>query len=143
VGRRRDLLRRRPPPVPPGGDTSLGHATLDHGGVTYDAIPARIVRTDLGYEDHGIFTISIMFQWGSAVQGMPGWSFGKGDDRDLAGAFIRRVLAVTGRTRWKDVTGTTVYVLRADGAVRGLASLEDDAATVFVGQELFAAESTP
>lgn len=119
----------------------LTHGTLTHDGTTYEAVPARIARTDLGYEDHGIFTVTMTLEWGSSAQGMPGYQFGRGDEPDLVGAFLRRVLAVVKAERWEDVAGRSVYALRADGMVRGLASVDDDAQRVFIAADLFAKEA--
>lgn len=118
----------------------LNYGTLTHDGTTYEAIPARITRTMLGYEDHGIFTCSLAFEWGGGSQSAPGYSFGKGDDLDKAGAYVRRVLAVVGASRWEDVAGRSVYVLRADRMIRGIASVDDDGQRVFIAADLFADE---
>ncbi len=127
--------------VPDRGDEMLTYGTLTHDGVEYEAIPARITRTDLGYEDHGIFTVSIRFEWGGgSSQSMPGYGFGKDDDEDKIGAFLRRVLAVVGVTRWEDVPGKPVFALLDRRTIRGMASM--DGRTVFVAAELFADEVT-
>ncbi len=123
--------------------STLSYATLAHAGAEYEAIPARIARTDLGYQDHGIFTIGLYFEWGSGSQGMPGWSFGRGDAEDKVGAFVRRVLAVVGVSRWEAVAGSSVYVLRAGGVIRGLASVDDDGQRVFIAADLFVEDRAP
>ena len=120
---------------------TLNYGTLDHDGATYEAIPARIVRTAIGPEDHGIFTIQLGFEWSGSGQGMPGYQFGRGDERDLTGPYIRRVMTVVGVPRWEDVAGSSVYVLRAGGMIRGLASVDDGAQRVFIAADLFAEET--
>jgi len=117
---------------------TMTYASLVHNGIEYEAIPASIARTDLGWEDHGIFTVQIMFEWGPSGQGMPGYSFGGKEPTDpRLGAYLAAVLRVAGVGRWEDLRGRRVYMLRDGHMIRGLANLDDPEGNLFVPADLF------
>lgn len=85
---------------------------------------AKIASTFLGFEDHGILTMTVRFDYGKdGSQSMPMMSCGKHGDRpeawtdeDWVGGlacgmdFVRRMIEVCGVEEWDKVKGCTVLV---------------------------------
>ncbi|HMG44611.1 MAG TPA: hypothetical protein VK611_24975 [Acidimicrobiales bacterium] len=81
---------------------------------------ARIESTQLGPEDHGIFTAMVHLDYGGSAQGAGGY--------DLRGGrscyrFIEGVLQACNVDCWEKVQGCTVLALIEDERVCGLKSL--------------------
>lgn len=78
----------------------------------------KIESTQLGYEDHGIPTFFLTFDFGGAGQGFGGYAwaeYNKQEDRQegtAAGAdLILRILDACGVENWEDIVGKTMYAL--------------------------------
>ena len=68
---------------------------------------ARIERTMLGVEDHGIFTSMLYVTYGGqARQGVGGFAI-----KTVAGPFIQRTLEACGVESWEQLVGRTIHVL--------------------------------
>lgn len=97
-------------------------------------VNARIERTILGYEDHGIMTACLYLDYSGAGQMFGGYALdGKPVDREkgrvptpLCGAFIANVLRVTGVGSWEKVAGTYIRVDCDLGQVHGIGHLLKD-----------------
>jgi hypothetical protein len=82
----------------------------------------KITSTFIGFEDHGILSVSLHFDYGSAAQGIGHRCFGSHDEsRDPEGwrrghemgmDFIRRLLLACGVNQWEKLKGRTVFVTR-------------------------------
>ena len=69
-------------------------------------VNAKIERTMIGKEGHGIPTCNIMFTWSSSGQ-----SFGGYDMRhDAHKEFIQNVIDVAGVDTWEDLPGTFMRI---------------------------------
>jgi len=71
-------------------------------------ILARISRADLGFEDHGIFAVSLEFDYGGAMQGTGSYALSNAS----GGPFLEALLNAVGVSQWKDLEGKTVFVLK-------------------------------
>lgn len=83
---------------------------------------AKIERTHLGYEDHGIFSLTLHFSYGGSGQGFGPICLGG----ELAASLIEAVLKAAGVDSWEQLPGRTLYAVRGEGwngFVRGLAPL--------------------
>lgn len=83
---------------------------------------ARIERTMLGFEDHGIFTAFVFVNDGTGVQGFGG-RFLKGDFTDQ---FITGVLKVVGVDTWEELRGKHVRIDRGGGLLRRIGHIIED-----------------
>jgi hypothetical protein len=72
---------------------------------------AKIVRADIGFEDHGLFGFNIEFALGSSVHQGTGWYF---LSNEHGGPFIEAIMNAVGVTRWREMDGKTVYVLHEE-----------------------------
>ena len=78
----------------------------------------KIESTFLGYEDHGILTAYIQFDFGSSGQSAGGMMFSwrpqgeKEQFTDAGMAFVSGVLKACGVIQWEKLVGRTVFVLR-------------------------------
>lgn len=102
--------------------------------MTYQHTIAKIERTHLGYEDHGIFSLTVHFSYGSSAQGFGAIGLGH-SDASIAGPLIEAVLKAAGVDCWERLVGRTVYVVREEGwngLVRGMAPLPTEGGEGFV-----------
>lgn len=86
----------------------------------YEQKIAKITDTFLGFEDHGILTAFVTFDYGSSGQSLGPRSFGSQDEsRDPDGweeahasgmDYVRRLLLACGVDRWEQLKGRTVLV---------------------------------
>lgn len=102
---------------------------------TYWPQIAKITATHLGWEDHGIFSLALSFDYGGGSQGLGPINLGKGD-YDVAGEMIQAVMKAAGVREWGKLVGRTVYALR-DGSdysamIRGMAPLPTEGGEGFV-----------
>jgi len=85
---------------------------------------AKIESTFLGIEDHGIFTASIMLDYGKyGVQG-----FGQHDlsFKDYGIKYLRSVLEVLEVDQWEDLIGVNVRAKIKDGMIIGIGHIVND-----------------
>lgn len=102
--------------------------------MTYQHTIAKIESTRLGYEDHGIFSLTIGFSYGSAHQGFGAIGLGN-NETTIAGPLIEAVLKAAGVNCWEKLKGRTVYAVRDEGyngIVRGIAPLPTEPGRGFV-----------
>ena len=78
---------------------------------------AKIVRTMLGYEDHGILTCYLQLDYGVGVQSFGGYAFDQYDKqkKDRVGGaygteFVGRLLKTIGIEKWEDLPGKHIRV---------------------------------
>lgn len=86
---------------------------------------AKIERTHLGYEDHGIFSITVMFNYGGSSQGFGPIGFSE--------EVVKAIVDSAGP--WEDLVGRTVMAIRDDGhngLVRGIAPLPTERGEGFI-----------
>jgi hypothetical protein len=89
---------------------------------------AKISGTHLGFEDHGIFSVTIMFNFGHSGQ-----SFGPYATTDTN--IIVAILNACGVRSWEQLKGRTVYAVHDDGyngLIRGIAPLPTESGKGFV-----------
>jgi hypothetical protein len=107
----------------------------------------KIRKTMLGYEDHGIFTLSLDMDYGGTEQGAGGYcldQYDKSVERRVGTAygheFIIRTLKAVGARKWEDVAGKTILVLFEDdswGAIPvGIKNLPTEPGETFIFKEL-------
>lgn len=76
---------------------------------------AKIVSTNLGFEDHGIFTAHIRLAgdgWGVTVGGysLDGPTFGSQEMAEKCAGFIPEILRVVGVDKWEDLPGKYIRI---------------------------------
>jgi hypothetical protein len=94
---------------------------------------AKINNADIGFEDHGIFTVFIDLSYGDkSFQGISGYSLShsaKGSTGYLTIGepkgidFIMGIMKACGVDVWSKMKGRTIYALIEDGLVKGLEQL--------------------
>ena len=80
---------------------------------------ARITKTWLGYEDHGIMTSYITLNYGGSGQSFGGWCIG-GSYMDV---WVRGVLKVLNKRKWEEIIGEYVQADHDKGKVYGIRSI--------------------
>jgi hypothetical protein len=94
---------------------------------------AKIERTHLGFEDHGILTGSLHVNYGGAGQGIGGYSIAT-----VAGDYIKRTLEACGVRTWEELRGRTIYVLTdSNRRVVGIENLPTEPGGRFLFAEVF------
>jgi len=95
---------------------------------------AKIERTFLGFEDHGILTGFLHVTYGSAAQGIGGYTI-----TPVAGPYIERTLKACGVDSWEKLRGRTIYVLTDPSTrrVEGIENLPTEPGERFVFTEVF------
>jgi hypothetical protein len=94
---------------------------------------ARIERTHLGFEDHGILTGFLHVTYGSAAQGIGGY-----DITTVAGYYIKHTLKACGVDAWEKLPGRTIYVLTdANRRVVGIENLPTERGERFLFADVF------
>ena len=93
-----------------------------------EIVNARITSTQLGREDHGIFTAWLMLDYGGSGQGFGGYALdGKPPERRAGSErpgtafgceFIIRLLRTLDVERWEKLPGTVCRVECSDGRVK-------------------------
>jgi hypothetical protein len=89
---------------------------------------AKVTKTMLGFEDHGIFTAYVTLDYGGAAQSAGGFAFGG----EFTDRWLRGVIGAFGVSRWEDIPGRTIYALIEDGLVVGLEPLPFERGETFV-----------
>jgi len=77
----------------------------------YEKELARISSAELGFEDHGIFGVNINFEFESASQGTGWYTL----NNLTGGKLLSAIMQAAGVSRWEDLKGVPVYVLRDKG----------------------------
>lgn len=121
--------------------------------IEYERHVAKITRTFLGVEDHGIFTVNLWLDYGGSQQGAGGYALDSYDERIKRRVgtadgmeFVIRVLRACGVQSWEELKGRTIYALKdvADGnlgLVRGVEPLPTEPGERFVFADAFAVEA--
>ncbi len=78
----------------------------EQGTGTVTRTIARIERTYLGIEDHGILTGYLHVTYGGTAQGIGGYNI-----RGNGGEYVAAVLGACGVEQWEKLVGRTIYVL--------------------------------
>lgn len=92
-----------------------------------ERVNAKITRTMLGWEDHGIFTFNLQFDFGGSSQG--GGQLCLGNSKGihaLTGEVISGILKAAHVDSWEKLAGTHVVVLKEtgwSGTIRGIAPI--------------------
>lgn len=90
----------------------------EHG--KYEIRNARITKTMLGFEDHGLFTFMIDMYYGTnEAQGYGGYT----DTPAGMLETIKEILKVTGVEKWEDLKGQYVRVYISDGFIRSIGKI--------------------
>jgi hypothetical protein len=104
---------------------------------------AKVERTTLGYEDHGIMTCFLHLSFGSSGQGAGGYSLdapAPSDGHRVGTAFgmewIIRAMRACGVDEWSKVTGRTIFALREGSRIIGIAPLPTEPGEPFLFAEL-------
>ena len=105
--------------------------TLKYDGITYPVILGQIERTNLGYEEHGIFTAWVHVTGDSWGQGFGGYCLAGPSKEDTPEGtaygldVIIRILETVGVKQWENLIGRDVYLIQNSidpwGAVLGIA----------------------
>ena len=94
---------------------------------------AKIERTHLGFEDHGILTGFLHVSYGGATQGVGGYGIAT-----VAGQYLERTLKACGVQAWEDLRGRTIYVLtNSNRRVVGIENLPTEPGERFLFAEVF------
>lgn len=113
-----------------------------------DKIPykklAKIEETTLGFEDHGIFTVTLQLSYGggsmqAAGMHMLSYSPKENNYKPLGSSkgidYLIRIMRVCGVSEWSRIKGRTIYALFEDdnrgSYVRGIASLPTEGSEIF------------
>jgi hypothetical protein len=98
-----------------------------------ETINARIERTELGYEDHGLLTAWLFLDYGWGGQGFGGYCLDNYDQENrvrvptlVCGHFIMAVLRVVGVTKWEDIPGKYIRVDQDSGKVYRIGNIIKD-----------------
>lgn len=110
---------------------------VTHNNVAYEGRIETIDEAFLGWEDHGIFAMSLKFRDGSSYQGTPPYclsSRGKGTAFGLG--WVMAAMKVVGVEQFNELRGKQAIVLRPSpsGFISGIASLDGN--RVFIFEEL-------
>jgi hypothetical protein len=104
-----------------------------------EATIARIESTHLGYEDHGIFSLNVSFDYGGGSGQGTDHCVCSADSNRLADVYgIRLVKAIcdaAGVSNWESLKGRTVFVYRDpgwNGMVRGIGPIPTEKGTPFL-----------
>ena len=111
---------------------------------------AKIERTALGTEDHGIFTAHLFVNYGGSRQGIGGYALDEwvgprsSEGRRVGTAygmeFVARIIRACGVRSWEEVAGRTIFVLREsdqwNAKVLGIENLPTEPGERFVFEDL-------
>ena len=90
-----------------------------------ESVNARIRETHLGFEDHGVFTFSLMLDYGGSSQGFGHIGLGTGGER--AGDMVLGVLKALELAKWEDLPGKYCRVrIGKDGMVEEIGHILKD-----------------
>lgn len=108
-------------------------ASVEINGKNYELELGTVSSTHLGIEDHGLFTVSIMFDFGGSSQGLGHRMMGQ--DAEATGPFLKELLPIFKATTWEELKGKKVFVIR-DGSkytstIAGLVDVDQSKYIVF------------
>ena len=96
-------------------------------------VNARIERTSLGIEDHGILTAVLGLDYGGVGQGFGGYSldnWSNEDGRRVGTAygmeFVSRILKTVGVEKWEDLKGKHIRVDQEHNKIWGIGHIVND-----------------
>jgi hypothetical protein len=76
---------------------------------------AKVIKTYLGIEDHGLLTAYIHVEWGSSFnQGFGGYNLGCPDGRNYGALFVRGVLDALKLDSWEQLKGQYCRIRKED-----------------------------
>lgn len=110
----------------------------------YEIHLAKINKTYLGIEDHGIFSFNIDFEWGSGGQGTGFLGLNTWDENKrlishpASNILLEKILKIVGVYYWEELKGRSVYLIKETGwggFIKGLRSLFSEDYVIF--EELF------
>lgn len=94
---------------------------------------AKIERTHLGFEDHGILTGILRVNYGGAAQGIGGYTI-----TNVAGDYIARTLKACGVQTWEELRGRTIYILTdPNRRIVGIENLPTEPGEQFLFSDVF------
>lgn len=129
---------------------------MEHDVITYVEQIAKVERTFLGFEDHGLFTLTLSLDYGGSGQGA-GMACLDSPVKDESGRFLGRegtklghdyiigVIKAFGVDSWEQIKGRTVIALREpgyNGSVVGIRPLPTEPGTEFIFASVFPEEAT-
>ncbi|CAB4894635.1 unannotated protein [freshwater metagenome] len=94
---------------------------------------AKALSTELGYEDHGIFTAIVRLDYGGSGQGAGLYAL-KGDKGI---EFVRRMVDAFGVQSWEQIPGRTVIAVADYTKVHGIKPLPTEPGTAFMFDDLW------
>lgn len=94
---------------------------------------AKITKTFLGYEDHGIFTFALTLDYGGSGQGAGHIVLGD----EHTDRFIKGVLSACGVDSWEQIPGRTLYAYADHGKVYALEPLPTEPGERFALDDTF------
>jgi len=102
---------------------------------------AKVERTFLGFEDHGILTAFLHVSYGT---GGGGQGIGGFDLRVRGGRFLERLLKACGVDSWEQLKGRTFYALAESygDVVRGVEPLPTERGERFIFADLWAEDAS-
>lgn len=81
----------------------------------------KITSTQLGFEDHGIMTCFLMFDFGGTGQGFGGYGlddYDKAEEKRIGVAagmdMVMGIINACGISNWEEIEGKTMYALYED-----------------------------
>lgn len=103
--------------------------TITVDGVAYEADPATIEQSFIGFEDHGIFTAYLSFAGEAWIQSETARAWTPAQLQ----SYIQAVIRTLGVQSWEEVASQEVLVLRSSplGGIEGIAHRYEDRALVF------------
>ena len=78
---------------------------------------AKITKTFLGFEDHGLFTFFLHLDYGSSGQGAGGYVLGRSVE------IIKKILEVVGVNEWEELPGKFIRVKAEHGKVHSIRNI--------------------
>lgn len=112
--------------------------------MTYEVKIAKVTKTFLGVEDHGILTAFLDLEYGGGSgQGAGGYALDTYDAEKecrvatvACGVFVAGILRACGVDAWEKLPGRTVYAIIVDNMVIGLRPLPTEYGAEFMFSEL-------
>lgn len=96
-------------------------------------INAKIARTMLGVEDHGIMTFMLFVEWPNAGCGFGGYALDrhnpdtkKRNGKGHAYQAIREILSTLGVESWEKLTGTLIRIEDSGGRINKIGHIIED-----------------
>lgn len=106
---------------------------------------AKVGYTQLGWEDHGIFTAILGLDYGGSGQSVGMYSLSYRPNKEQVGApggidHIMRIMEACGVDQWEKIKGRTIYAIRENDGwnakVVGIGPLETEGGKEFIFSEV-------